>query len=225
MAHVLLSSRPHAGATRARSRATVLPHRVLRRAARLLATVITALASIALAGSLTACGTQEDATSEADPYAPTGATLHPGDEVPAPTGKVLLTVTGGTVTNVGDELQLDRDLLDALGTVSYEVDDDQATGEVATFSGPLVSDVLAVAGVPDDAETMHTVALNDYSVDVPVSDAEELPLILATLMDGEPMTVARYGPTRFVYPTEGFDLDTATYNPRWIWQLASIDVE
>ncbi|MCL8024754.1 molybdopterin-dependent oxidoreductase [Nocardioides bruguierae] len=186
------------------------------------------LNALLLAGllvGLTACGSETATTAAPEEDGATGATLVAGDEVPAPTGKVLLTVTGGTVTNVDGELQLDRALLDALGTVSYEVDDVQATGEVVTFSGPLVRDVLAVAGVPEDATTMHTVAINDYKVDVPVSDAAELPLMLATTMDGEPMSVARYGPTRFVYPTDGYDLDPATYNPRWIWQLASIDVE
>ncbi len=35
----------------------------------------------------------------------------------------------------------------------------------------------------------------------------------------------RYGPTRVVYPTDQFDLDPVVYDPRWIWQLTSIEVE
>ena len=48
--------------------------------------------------------------------------------------------------------------------------------------------------------------------------------LLATRLDGEPMSVAHYGPTRIVYPTAGYDLDPTVYDPRWIWQLSSIDV-
>lgn len=154
----------------------------------------------------------------------TGATLRPGTPVPAPAGKVVLTVSGGPVTNVGDELRLDLAQLEAMGTTELTVDDTEATGRTVTFSGPLVRDVLAVAGV-EDATTMHAVALNEYAVDVPVSDATDLPLLLATRADGRRMSVADYGPTRFVYPTEGYDLPRSTYAPRWIWQLEEIVVE
>ena len=148
--------------------------------------------------------------------------IRPGDAVPAPTGPVVLTVTGGTVTNVGDELQLDLATIDRMGTVRYAVFDRQAEGRRVVFSGPLLRTVLAVAGA--QGTTMHTVALNDYAVDIPVKDTERYPVLLATRADGTRMTVEHYGPTRVVYPTKGFDLDKTVYDPRWIWQLATIDV-
>jgi hypothetical protein len=180
---------------------------------------------------LAGCGTQaEDATARVESPAltrtgeRTSDALEPGDKVPPPSGKVVLVVRGGTTTNVGDELRLDLDQLDALTSVEYAVDDRLATGRRVTFSGPLVRTLLDLAGA-EDATTMHTVALNDYAVDIPVSDAEDLPLMLATRMDGRRMSVARYGPTRFVYPTDGYGLDPVVYEPRWIWQLRSIEVE
>ncbi len=183
---------------------------------------------------LTACGSDDDTTAAPAAGESLGpgitrvaeATLEAGDEVPAPEGRTLLTLTGVPVTNVGDSLALDRETLESIGMVEYTVDDRQAEGRDVVFTGPLVRDLLAVAGIEEgDATTLHTVALNDYSVDVPIEDAYELPVMLAVLADGEPMSVARYGPTRFVYPTEGFDLDPTVYDPRWIWQLATIDVE
>ncbi len=111
--------------------------------------------------------------------------------------------------------------LDALPQVECTVDDRQAEGRRVTFTGPLVSTVLQDAGVADTS-TLHTSALNDYEVDVPVSDTEQYPVLLATRLEGEPMSVAHYGPTRFVYPTTGFDLDPVVYDPRWVWQLRSI---
>ena len=188
-----------------------------------------ALAALA-ALTLTACGTADelDAGASAIPTTkasstpdPTG-TLRPGDPVPKPRGKVVLTIRGGTVTNVGRTLQLDLSQLDAIGTTELRVDDLDATGRRATFSGPLVRDVLALAGA--SRRTMHTVALNDYAVDVPVEDAQDLPLVLATRMDGERMSVANYGPTRFIYPTSDYKLNKTVYGPRWIWQLRDITV-
>lgn len=192
-----------------------------------LAAVVAVLGVSVLAG----CGT-ETADGEARVESPaltrtgerTEAALQPGDKVPAPAGKVVLVLRGGTTTNVGHELRLDLDQLDALESVEYTVDDTLATGRRVTFSGPLVRTVLELAGA-EDATVMHVEALNDYAVDVPVSDADDLPLLLATRMDGKRMSVARYGPTRFVYPTEGYGLDPAVYEPRWIWQLRSIEVE
>jgi hypothetical protein len=165
--------------------------------------------------------TASDASDAVDLATP--ATLHPGDEIPAPTGRVVLVIRGGSATNAAGELRLDRELLEAMGTVDLSVDDRFATGENATFRGPLLRTVLDVAGA-GDATTLHTIALNDYIADLPVSDASNLPLIVATRMNGKPMSVANYGPTRFIYPTDA-GLDAATYEPRWVWQLATIELQ
>ncbi len=163
-----------------------------------------------------------DASASPPELTATAATLRPGDQVPAPRGKVVLTIEGGDVTNVGDSLQLDMAQLESMGTVSYEVDDSEATGARAEFSGPLLRTVLDVAGA--SGTTLHTVALNDYVVDIPASDAADLPVMVATRQDGEPMSVADYGPLRLIYPTDDYDLDDATYLPRWIWQLEKVVV-
>ncbi|MGB8858273.1 MAG: molybdopterin-dependent oxidoreductase [Ilumatobacteraceae bacterium] len=151
--------------------------------------------------------------------------LVPGDALPAPTGPVVLTLSGRIErTNGGNEARFDLDTLERLGLVEYRVDDQQAEGRTVTFRGVLVSDLLAFVGADPSASTLRTVALNDYAVEIPMTDIVEYPVMLATEVDGERMPVARYGPTRIVYPSESYDLDPAIYEPRWIWQLASIDV-
>lgn len=205
-----------------------------------------ALAALLAGAVLAGCGSDEasttgDAAADGNPVAgtadgatyapdPEGAytvleqpTLHPGDRIPVPRGKVVLSITGGTTHNDGDALSLDMDLLDRMGSVAMEVDDSMATGGRERFSGPLMSYVLQVAGATEGS-TLHTVAINDYEVDIPMEDVRTLPVLLATRMDDEPMSVADYGPTRVVYPTDQYDLDGAVYEPRWIWQLDSIDV-
>jgi hypothetical protein len=48
------------------------------------------------------------------------ATLNPGDAVPAPTGEVVLTITGDIAnTNVGDALVFDMETLESLGLIRY----------------------------------------------------------------------------------------------------------
>lgn len=140
--------------------------------------------------------------------------------LPPPTGPVVLTIANAPRPNVGTALRLDMGLLESLGTWSLTVDDRQATGRTVEFTGPLLRDVLDAAGIARG--TLNTVAINDYRVDIPVADAFELPVLLATRADGKRMSVADYGPTRIVYPTEDYDLDPTVYEPRWIWQLASM---
>jgi hypothetical protein len=191
---------------------------------RLTATSVTAV--LAASALLAACGGDDTSNAPEDSAAYTvvrEATLTPGDTIPAPTGDVVLTITGAiSTTNVDDTLAFDMDLLESLELVEYSTSDLQAEGGDATFIGVLLEDVLALAGA-EDATTLTATALNDYSVDIPTEDLEYA-VMVATTVNGERMSVERYGPTRIVYPYENTDLDPAIYDPRWIWQLASIAV-
>jgi hypothetical protein len=183
-----------------------------------------------LISGLTACA----ATPE-EPSAPvydevyqrvSEATIKAGDAVPVPAGDVILTLTGNLgTTNVEDTLQFDMETLEQLGVVEYSVNDHQAEGKVVTFQGVLLRDLLAVAGMPEGTETLTMTALNDYRIDFPVSDVSAYPVVLATKVDGERMSVERYGPTRIVYPADTYNLDPAIFDSRWIWQLATINVQ
>ena len=121
-------------------------------------------------------------------------------------------------------VEFDLQSLEALGLVEYTIADPQATGLTATFQGVLVSRLLDTIGVVQDTTTLRITALNDYAVDMPIEDALDYPVLIATRMNGEPMNVANYGPTRIVYPTHAFEFEKSVYDPRWIWQLASIEV-
>jgi len=154
------------------------------------------------------------------------AQLNVGDAVPPPSGDVILTITGRiSNSNVDDSLQFDMETLDQLGLVEYSVDDQQAEGRVATFQGVLLSKVLEIAGIDEEATSLRTIALNDYAIDIPISDANDYPVMIATSVNGERMTIERYGPTRIIYPYESYEFDVTVYDPRWIWQLSTIVVE
>jgi hypothetical protein len=168
---------------------------------------------------------QPESTTPIDYRETSEPSLRPGDPVPAPAGPVVLTVRGliGT-TNVDDSLQFDMETLERLGVVEYSIDDRLAEGRVATFGGVLLDRLLEVAAVDPGATNLATTALNDYSVDIPVADAERYPVLLATTVDGERMPVERYGPVRVIYPYGAFGLEAPEADEKLIWQLTLIEV-
>jgi hypothetical protein len=92
------------------------------------------------------------------------------------------------------------------------------------MSGPSLSDVLDVAGVT--GTTLILTALNDYSVDMPVADLEKDVPIIATRMNGEPMTVRGKGPFWIIYPYDSdIKYQTETVYARSIWQLSRVMVQ
>ena len=73
--------------------------------------------------------------------------------------------------------------------------------------------------------TLRLRALNDYRVDVPFDDAQRYDLIVARLLDGQPMPVRDKGPLFAVYPFDAQpELRNAVYYSRSAWQLSSIEV-
>ncbi len=91
------------------------------------------------------------------------------------------------------------------------------------FTGPLLRDVIAAAG--GTGATLQCVALNDYRVEIPREDANRFDVIVARLLDDQPMTVRAKGPLFVMYPfAENTDLQKPIYFARCIWQLKAIDV-
>jgi hypothetical protein len=151
-------------------------------------------------------------------------TLNGGDAIPAPTGDVILTVTGNIgTTNVDDTIQMDLATIESLGLVDYTVQDPFENREI-TYRGVLMSDLLDVWQVGEDATTLHVVALNDYAVDVPIADLRNYPVLFALQADGEYMPISTRGPAMLVYPYNDFEFDVAIYNDFWAWQIATIEV-
>jgi hypothetical protein len=152
------------------------------------------------------------------------ASLAAGDAIPVPSGDVILTVTGkiGT-TNVDDSIQMDIATIESLGQVDYTLTDPFDEVQI-TFRGVLMSKLLDVWQVAEDATTLNIVALNDYAIDVPISDLRTYPVIFALQANGEYMPVSTRGPAMLVYPYGEYELDPAVYNDFWIWQIKSIEV-
>ena len=87
----------------------------------------------------------------------------------------------------------------------------------------LLRDLLDRLGV--EGGTLTASAANDYSVDIPVSDATDPGPIIAFARNGETMTLRDKGPLWLVYPYDASPAwRTEVVYARSIWQLDHIAV-
>ncbi len=127
-------------------------------------------------------------------------TLKAGDKIPAPTGDVILTVTGKIGTNNSDNaIKMDLKTVESVGLVDYKVLDPFEKKD-ATFRGPLLGNLLDLWQVSKDVTKPHIVALNDYTVDVPLVELRKYPVIFAVQQNGQYVPVATRGPAMLVFP-------------------------
>jgi hypothetical protein len=131
---------------------------------------------------------------------------------------------GPVVLTVGKAAAFDMAMLERIKQRSIRTTTPWYDGP-REFTGPLLRDVLAAAGLPADARgSARFVALNDYRVDIPLEDARHYDVIIARLVDGKPMGVREKGPLFVMYPFDQHpELRTAVYFSRCIWQLRSIE--
>lgn len=149
--------------------------------------------------------------------------LRPAAALEVPAGPVVLTLSGRVrQPNAGALAQFDMAMLEKLPQTSFSTRTPWYAA-ARRFTGPLLRDVLALAGA--QGSWLKVTALNDYRVDVPWSDAQRHDLILARLIDGQPMTIRDKGPLFMIYPFDGQpELRSAVYYSRSAWQLKSIEV-
>jgi len=147
-----------------------------------------------------------------------------GSSVAAPKGRVVLTVTGNIArTNMGQSYQFDMDMIDALPRRTFTTRTPWYDKPV-TFSGPRLADVMAAVGAK--GQSIQASAINDYKITIPMSDAIEHGVIMASRIDGQRIPVREKGPLFVVYPFDSSaTLRSSVYYERSIWQLKSMHVE
>lgn len=151
-------------------------------------------------------------------------TLAVADTLPAPTGPVILTVTGNITQMNGEGVaRFDQEMLENLTqrTTTTNTPWFDATHD---FSGPTGAAILDAVGA--QGTTLSVVALNDYAAEVPAQDLRDFPVVFATHLDGQRMSVRDKGPLFLIYPfDENADLFNEVYFGRSVWQIARIDVQ
>lgn len=141
----------------------------------------------------------------------------------APKGNVVLTLKGHlATTNNGKTADFDMAMLEKLAGRSATMETPWTNGSTK-FEGPLLRAILEAAGA--SGSKLVVKALNDYAAEVPYEDATKLDTMLATQMNGKPMSVRDKGPLFMIYP---FDKDPNLYNEKYfsrsVWQIREIEV-
>lgn len=140
---------------------------------------------------------------------------HPGQ--PAP-GDVVLTVSG--VIDHRHAVTFDREMLRALDWEEVQTFTKWTEGP-QRFSGPRLSAVLEAVGAR--GVRLKAVALNDYTVEIPVTDAAAHHVILAIEHEGQTMGVRQKGPVWIIYPHGSqARAEASTFSHRMIWQMTHL---
>jgi len=147
----------------------------------------------------------------------------PADALEAPSGTVVLTLTGRIrKPNRGENANFDMAMLVGMPQLSFTTRTPWYA-QPRKFTGPLMRDVVSAAG--GHGTLLRARALNDYRVDIPFDDAQRYDIILARLLDDKPMAVRDKGPLFAIYPFDARpELRSAVYFSRSAWQLRAIEV-
>ena len=140
-----------------------------------------------------------------------------------PEGPVVLSVSGKSGESApGQAARFDMAMLERLPQTSFSTLTPWYA-QPRKFTGPLLREVLAVAGVR--GSLVRAVALNDYRVDIPFDDVQRYDVLLARLLDDKPMPVRDRGPLFIIYPFhQHANLRNVLYYTRCAWQLKAIEV-
>lgn len=140
-----------------------------------------------------------------------------------PSGEIILTVSGQIGSSNGNSAAaFDLDMLKALDATQITTDTNWTEG-VHTFTGVRL-DVL-LDHVKAEGSTIAAVAINDYSVEIPTSDATEGGPILAYAIDDQPMSRRDKGPLWVIYPyASSSKFRSEVIYSRSIWQLDRMEI-
>jgi hypothetical protein len=140
-----------------------------------------------------------------------------------PKGDPILEITGQIgVTNRAGAAVFDREMLEATSMEKIVTTTPWHKGAV-TFEGPSIAKLLR--SVEANGSSVRVVALNDYSVTIPMDDFARHGVILAMKQDGKYMSIRDKGPLFVIYPYDSdAELKQQMYYARSAWQVKRIEV-
>lgn len=146
------------------------------------------------------------------------------DELPKPTGKVILTLSGNIEnTNEDGKAVFDRASLEKLGMVSFQTTSPWYDGRT-TFEGVPLQKLMDYVGAK--GSVVKVTAINDYTTEIPLSDFKTYNVILALKVNGEYIRIRDKGPLFVVYPYDSMpELNNKIYYSRSAWQVSKMNIE
>ena len=142
----------------------------------------------------------------------------------APVAQFTLRIDGAISAPDGSQaMQLDLEALKALPQRTVTTRTPWHDG-VMTFGGPRLSDLLEP--FKPQGKTLRLTALNDYSIDIPLSDLQRYQPVLAWQLNGKALSVRDKGPLFLIYPFDSHpELQNQIYYGRSIWQVKTISIQ
>ena len=139
---------------------------------------------------------------------------------PAIADDTILTVTGNVT---GGEINLTLAQIEAMGSASIVTTTPWHDGPT-TFEG--VPMALFLDAVGAQGTSAYVQALNDFSMDIPLSDLTRFDAIMAFKTDGNYMDIADKGPLFIVFPYDDVkEVRNELFYARSVWQIHTIDIE
>jgi len=131
-----------------------------------------------------------------------------------------LRVTDGRTQST---VTLTRAMMDALPKTSITTSTAWTPKE--RFTGTSFKDILSKVGITGKIVRVH--ALNDYWVDIPMSDIDKCNIILASSRNDIPLKVRDFGPYFVIYPLDEHyeELNKPLFYSRFVWQVEHLTVD
>jgi len=145
------------------------------------------------------------------------------DSIPAPQGRVILSLTGEvTNSNASDGgLHFDYAMLEQLPHQSF-VTNTPYTDGAHEYRGPRLERVAKLAGI--ETRQLTATALNKYNVELDEKALKHA--ILAIRQDGKKMRIRNKGPIWLMFPLDrSSELNVPEIHQQMIWQLRSISAK
>ncbi|TGD60901.1 oxidoreductase [Tabrizicola sp. WMC-M-20] len=143
-----------------------------------------------------------------------------GFAIPVGANDTILQVTGNVT---GTRINLTLGQIEAMGTASIVTATPWHDGPT-TFEGVPMARFLEAVGA--QGTTAYVQALNDFSIDIPLSDLIRFNAIMAYKTNGNYMDIVDKGPLFIVFPyDEVEEVRNALFYARSVWQIRSIEIE
>lgn len=144
------------------------------------------------------------------------------DPLPMPSGDVVLTISGRISETNGDGVaRFDLPMLQEMGATRIETATIWTEGS-QTFEGVPLIDLVEALGA--EGSVIAASALNDYTVEIPLSDIIPGGPILAYAQNGEPLSVRDKGPLWVIYPYDAkAEYQSEVIYARSIWQVKRME--
>ncbi|MGS2744740.1 hypothetical protein ACU6TU_14275 [Halomonas sp. LS-001] len=107
----------------------------------------------------------------------------------------------------------------------YETTLKHFEGSQGSFAGVWLEDLMAAEGIAETA-TLRFIAHDDYTTFITPDDRQARDYLLATRLDGEPLTLEKLGPSLLMIPAEAEAVESGKASMMdWIWSIRNISIQ